>query len=106
MVCSEHLKMLKKFIMVEKHKYNIEEEYIMSEKQRFEYNYKTGRICDNESNFQCTSNMLHIVRRLNNLDEKCKKLEHQLHSLNGLYASDQEDMSEPFRLDFSKILQE
>ena len=47
----------------------------MSEKQRFEYNYKTGRICDNESNFQCTSNMGHIVTKLNNMDRKCKKLE-------------------------------
>ena len=46
----------------------------MSEKQRFEYNYKTGRICDNESNSQCTSNMMHIVRRLNDFNEQCKKL--------------------------------
>ena len=47
----------------------------MSEKERFEYNYKTGRICDNESNFQCTSNMRHIVTKLNNIDKKCKQLQ-------------------------------
>lgn len=59
----------------------------MSEKQRFEYNYKTGRICDNESDFQCTSNMGHIVRRLNDIDKKCKKLE-----------SDSEELSETNRM--------
>ena len=45
----------------------------MSEK-RFEYNYKTGRICDNETDWQCTSNMLHLERRLNELDKLNKKL--------------------------------
>lgn len=42
--------------------------------KRFKYNYKTGRICDNESNWQCTSNMRHIERRMNDLHYKNVKL--------------------------------
>lgn len=43
---------------------------------------------------------------LNEKEERIEYLEHQLHSLTGLYASDKEDMSKPFRLDFSKILKQ
>ena len=39
-------------------------------------------------------------------EERIKQLEHQLATLDGLYASDKEDMSEPFRLDFTEILKE
>ena len=39
-------------------------------------------------------------------EERIKQLEHELATLDGLYASDKEDMSEPFRLDFSEILKE
>ena len=36
--------------------------------------------------------------------KRINKLEHDLGSVHGLYASDKEDMSYPFRLDFSKTL--
>ena len=41
---------------------------------------------------------------LNRKQEYISKLEHELHSCHGLYASDQEDMSHSFQLDFSKVL--
>lgn len=46
----------------------------MTEKQRFEYDYKTGRIYDNESDWQGTKNPLHWVTRLNNFNEQYNKL--------------------------------
>jgi len=45
----------------------------MTEK-RFNYDYKTGRLCDNESLVQNTKNPLHWVTKLNVLDSECKEL--------------------------------
>ena len=42
---------------------------------------------------------------LNEKQSRIEELEHALHSTHGLYASDQEDMSHPFRLDFTKELE-
>ena len=47
-----------------------------------------------------------VVETLNNQSKRIEELEHQLHTCHGLYASDKEDMSEPFRLDFSKTLKD
>ena len=46
---------------------------MMTEK-RFKYNSKTGRMCDNMSNWQCTSNMGHIETHMNDLHYKNVKL--------------------------------
>ncbi len=43
-----------------------------------------------------------INHLLNQKEERIEYLEHQLHSLNGLWASDKEDMSYPFRLEFKE----
>ena len=40
---------------------------------------------------------------LNQKEKRIKELEHQLHSLDGLWASDKEDMSYPFRLEFKEL---
>lgn len=40
---------------------------------------------------------------LNQKEERIEYLEHQLHSLTGLWASDKEDMSYPFRLEFKEL---
>lgn len=46
----------------------------------------------------------HQIRDLlNEKEERIEYLEHQLHSLNGLWASDKEDMSYPFRLEFKEL---
>ena len=45
-----------------------------------------------------------IEKKLNWQDERIKELEYQLDVIDGLYASDQEDMSHPFRLDYQKVL--
>lgn len=44
-----------------------------------------------------------VMSLLNQKEERIEQLEHQLHSLSGLWASDKEDMSYPFRLDFKEI---
>ena len=40
---------------------------------------------------------------LNEKEKRIKYLEHELHSLTGLYASDKEDMSHPFKLEFKEL---
>ena len=40
---------------------------------------------------------------LNEKEKRIEYLEHELNSLTGLYASDKEDMSHPFRLEFKKL---
>lgn len=42
--------------------------------------------------------------QLHDLEKRVHVLEHDLTSVDGLYASDKEDFSHPFRLDFSKVL--
>ena len=37
------------------------------------------------------------------LQKENEELKHQLNTLNGLYASDKEDMSHPFRLEFKEL---
>lgn len=49
----------------------------MTKKQRFEYDYRTGRIYDNESDWQGTKNPLHWVTRLNVFDRRYKQLEEE-----------------------------
>ena len=44
-----------------------------------------------------------VMDLLNEKEERIEYLEHQLHSLNGLWASDKEDMSYPFRLEFKEL---
>lgn len=46
-----------------------------------------------------------VMDLLNQKEERIEYLEHQLHSLNGLWASDKEDMSYPFRLEFKEFLE-
>ena len=43
-----------------------------------------------------------VMDLLNEKEKRIEYLEHQLHSLNGLWASDKEDMSYPFRLEFKE----
>ena len=45
-----------------------------------------------------------VMDLLNQKEERIEQLEHQLHSLSGLWASDKEDMSHPFRLEFNRKL--
>lgn len=40
---------------------------------------------------------------LNEKEKRIAYLEHELHSLTGLYASDKEDMSHPFKLEFKEL---
>lgn len=44
-----------------------------------------------------------VMDLLNEKEERIEYLEHQLHSLSGLWASDKEDMSYPFRLEFKEL---
>lgn len=44
-----------------------------------------------------------VMDLLNQKEERIEYLEHQLHSLNGLWDSDKEDMSYPFRLEFKEL---
>ena len=39
-----------------------------------------------------------VMDLLNQKEKRIEQLEHQLHSLSGLWASDKEDMSYPFRI--------
>ena len=43
-----------------------------------------------------------VMDLLNKKEKRIEELEHQLHSLTGLWASDKEDMSHPFRLEFKE----
>lgn len=43
-----------------------------------------------------------VMDLLNQKEKKIEQLEHQLHSLSGLWASDKEDMSYPFRIKVMK----
>ena len=72
----------------------------MTEKQRFEYDYKTGRIYDNESNWHGTKNPLHSVQKLNTFDRRYKQLEkeneelkHQLSQQEMEYATDKDNFT-------------
>ena len=40
---------------------------------------------------------------LNEKEKRIEYLEHELHSLTGLYASDKEDMSYSFKLEFKEL---
>lgn len=44
-----------------------------------------------------------VMDLLNQKEQRIEELEHQLHSLSGLWASDKEDMSYPFRLEFKEL---
>ena len=44
-----------------------------------------------------------VMDLLNQKEERIEYLEHQLHSLSGLWVSDKEDMSYPFRLEFNEV---
>ena len=48
--------------------------------------------------------LLENKKLIEELKERIKELEYQLDVIDGLYASDQEDMSHPFRLDYKKVL--
>lgn len=44
-----------------------------------------------------------VMDLLNQKEKRIEELEHQLHSLTGLWASDKEDMSHPFQLEFKEL---
>lgn len=48
--------------------------------------------------------LLENKKLIEELKERIKELEYQLDVIDGLYASDQEDMSHPFRLDYKEVL--
>lgn len=60
---------------------------------------------DIEDDIESTEdNYKDLKKRNNELKEKIKIYEHELITLDGLYASDNKEFKEPFRLDFSKII--
>ena len=46
---------------------------------------------------------IQVTRSFEDFTQSLEYLEHELHSLTGLYASDKEDMSHPFKLEFKEL---
>lgn len=97
-------------------------------KNRFSLNYKTNCLRDNFTHkeypvqLEVATDLLKLMNELFNetmrfgkyaeeaaeqfinYEERIGELEHELNTLDGLYASDNKEMENVFRLDFSKIL--
>lgn len=76
----------------------------MTENKRFTYMEQLNGFCDVYDNGKILSCMRleyveNTVNLLNELHEENENLKHQLITLDGLYVSDKEDMSEVWRLD-------